>query len=100
MALARIGTEHPHVAVHTLTVAKITVGSHQKKRRRAASDILSELKSHHEEIVPQAEFVAREVVWMAILCNIKAMLDLLLILYDELERGSGTPLERNFKADW
>ena len=119
MLLTRIGTEHPHVAVYPLTVAKSTVGSHQKKRSRAASDILSELKSHHEEIVQQAELVARELVRVAILWtetwhenleeasklyfvqrNIEEMLDLLLPLHDELERGGDTPFERQFKAEF
>ena len=117
--LTRIGSEHPHVAVYPLTVAKGTMGSHQQKRSQAASEILLELKRHHDEIVEQAEMVSRELVRVAVLwtekwyesleeasklffvnCRIEEMLNTLLPLHTELEKGPETLFEQNFIAEF
>lgn len=113
--LLRIGTEYPHLAVYPLTVAKSNVGSHQQKRSKAAFEILDQLKQHHGEIVEQAEFVSHELVRVAVLWSeswyesleeaskmyfinhsIEEMLDTLLPLHEELERGAETIFEQNF----
>lgn len=117
--LTKIGTEHPHVAVYPLTVAKGAYGNHQQKKSKAAREILEELKLHHEEIVEQAELVSNELVRVAVLWtdiwyesleeasklyfvnhNVKEMLETLLPLHETLEKGPETALEHNFMVEF
>lgn len=116
--LTRIGMAHPHVAVYPLTVAKSTGNEHQGKRSKAARDILDELKEKHLEIVEQAELVARELVRVAVLWtemwyekleeasklffverDAEGMIDVLLPLHEEMERGARTVFEREFTVE-
>lgn len=116
--LTRIGLAHPHVAVYPLTVAKSTGNEHQGKRSKAARDILDELKEKHLEIVEQAELVARELVRVAVLWtemwyekleeasklffverDAEGMIDVLLPLHEEMERGARTVFEREFTVE-
>lgn len=116
--LTRIGTAHPHVAVYPLTVAKSTGNEHQGKRSKAARDILDELKEKHLEIVEQAGLVSRELVRVAVLWtemwyekleeasklffverDAEGMIDVLLPLHEEMEKGSRTEFEREFTKE-
>lgn len=116
--LTRIGTAHPHVAVYPLTVAKSTGSENQGKRSRAARDILDELKEKHPEIVEQAELVSSELVRVAVLWtelwyekleeasklyfverDAEGMIDMLLPLHEEIERGARTIFEREFISE-
>ncbi|PXF45649.1 Target of rapamycin [Gracilariopsis chorda] len=113
--LAKIGKVHPQVAVYPLTVAKNVYGSHQEKRANTATQILTEIKQHHKEIVEEAEIVANELVrvailWSEIWCErleeasklyfmnhkIFEMLETIMPLHDMMDRGAETGYEQNF----
>ncbi|CDF35341.1 unnamed protein product [Chondrus crispus] len=113
--LTKIGKQHPQIAVYPLTVAKGAIGEGLLKRRKAADEILAELKVHHRELVEQSDLVSTELVRAAIVWaelwfekleeasklyfvehNTGEMLDILLRLHEEIERGAKTEYEENF----
>lgn len=117
--LTRIGKEHPQIAVYPLIVAKGAIGGGLEKRRRAAVEILSELRRHHPEIVEQSDLVSRELVRAGIMWaemwfekleeasklyfvehKLDHMLDVLLPLHAEMEKGAETVYEGNFVREF
>ncbi|CAN8069739.1 unnamed protein product [Agarophyton chilense] len=113
--LSRIGTMHPQLAVYPLTVAKKVYASHHEKRANTATQILTEIKHHHPEVVEEAEMVANELVrvavlWSEIWCErleeasklyfmnqkIFEMLETIMPLHEMMERGAETKYEQTF----
>lgn len=110
--LTRLGEKHPQALMYPLSVL---VKSPVAERKNSAESLMNSLKNHSSDLVEDALMVSSELIRVAILwletwheglddasqlyCrdgNVVGMLDLLLPLHENLERGAGTKLENDF----
>lgn len=110
--LTRLGEKHPQALMYPLAVL---VKSPVIERKYAAESLMTSLKSHSSELVEEALLVSSELIRVAILWletwhegledasrlwfgeqNVSGMLDLLLPLHENLERGAETKRETDF----
>eukprot|EP00884_Botryococcus_braunii_P019425 jgi/Botrbrau1/6166/Bobra.0344s0007.1 len=107
--LTRVGRHHPQALIYPLLVA---CKSSSAERKKAAQNVLSNLRIHSPALVEQAQLVSQELIRMAILWhemwhealeeasrqyfgdnNVQAMLNTLLPLHKMMEEGAPTTLK-------
>ena len=110
--LTRLGERHPQALMYPLSVL---LKSPVAERQTSAESLMNSLKSHSNELVEEALIVSNELIRVAILWletwhegledasrlyfgegNVSGMLDLLLPLHEQLERGPETRREIDF----
>jgi serine/threonine-protein kinase mTOR len=110
--LIRLGERHPQALMYPLSVL---LKSPVAERKNAAESLMNSLKGHSSELVEEALIVSNELIRVAILWletwhegledasrlyfgegNVSGMLDLLLPLHEQLERGPETRREIDF----
>ncbi|KAM3569626.1 hypothetical protein VYU27_008290 [Nannochloropsis oceanica] len=111
--LSRLGSRHPQALVYPLSVA---LKSPKVERKTAAEALMSTLRQHYSSLVEEALLVSGEMIRVAILWheqwhegleessrlyfgdgNIKAMLETLIPLHQQLEAGPTTLREAAFQ---
>jgi serine/threonine-protein kinase mTOR len=110
--LTRLGEKHPQALMYPLSVL---IKSPVAERKYAAESLMNSLKNHSVDLVEEALMVSTELIRVAILWletwhegldeasrlyfaegNVTAMLELLLPLHEQLERGAETDREAEF----
>lgn len=110
--LTRLGERHPQALMYPLSVL---LKSPVAERKLSAESLMNTLKAHSNELVEEALIVSNELIRVAILwletwhegledasrlyfgeANVAGMLDLLLPLHEQLERGPETRREIDF----
>uniref|UniRef100_A0A7S1BDY4 non-specific serine/threonine protein kinase n=1 Tax=Corethron hystrix TaxID=216773 RepID=A0A7S1BDY4_9STRA len=110
--LIKLGVKHPQALMYPLSVL---LKSPVDDRRIAAQNLMDALKANSSELVEEAQLVSSELIRVAILWlelwhegleessrlyyhegNVQGMLDVLLPLHCEVEKGPATNRERNF----
>ncbi len=111
--LSRLGSRHPQALVYPLSVA---LKSPKVERKVAAEALMTSLRQHYSSLVEQALLVSGELIRVAILWheqwhegleessrlyfgdgNVKAMLETLVPLHQQLEAGPTTLREAAFQ---
>lgn len=114
--LNRLGEKHPQALMYPLSVL---LKSPVVERKRAAESLMASLKAFSSNLVDEAQMVSSELVRVAILwletwheglenaCNlcfgtqnVSGMLDILLPLHEELEKGAESALELEFMQNF
>lgn len=114
--LTRLGEKHPQALMYPLSVL---LKSPVSERKNAAESLMNSLKKHSSELVEEALMVSSELIRVAILWleiwhdgledasrtyfadgNVNGMIDLLLPLHEELEKGAETRRESEFIASF
>lgn len=114
--LKMLGEKHPQALMYPLTVL---LKSPVSERKHSAESLMSSLRNHSKELVEEALMVSTELIRVAILWietffqkledastlyyadgNISGMLDILLPLHEEMERGANTNLEAEFLSNY
>lgn len=110
--LIRLGERHPQALMYPLSVL---LKSPVAERKNAAESLMNSLKTHSSALVEEALIVSNELIRVAILWletwhegledasrlyfgegNVSGMLDLLLPLHEQLEKGPETQREIDF----
>lgn len=110
--LVRLGEKHPQALMYPLSVL---LKSPVAERKSAAESLMNSLRSHSSALVEEALMVSSELIRVAILWletwhegleeasrlhfgegNVSGMLDLLLPLHEQLEKGAQTRREIDF----
>ena len=110
--LVRLGTKHPQAMMYPLSVL---LKSPVTDRKVAAESLMNSLKAHSNALVEESLMVSSELIRVAILWlelwhegledasrlyygegNVAGMLDVLLPLHTELEKGANTRREQDF----
>lgn len=110
--LVRLGAKHPQALMYPLSVL---LKSPVVDRKFAAESLMTSLKAHSNALVEEALMVSSELIRVAILWlelwhegledasrlyygegNVSAMLDVLLPLHTQLEKGASTRREHDF----
>ena len=110
--LTRLGAEHPQALMYPLSVL---LKSPVVERKVAAESLMTSLKGHSNALVEEALMVSTELIRVAILWleqwhegledasrlyygegNVSGMLDVLLPLHSQLEKGGSTRRETDF----
>jgi FKBP12-rapamycin complex-associated protein len=110
--LTRLGTKHPQALMYPLSVL---LKSPVVERKQAAENLMNSLKAHSNDLVEQSLMVSSELIRVAILWlemwhegledasrlyygegNVQGMLDVLLPLHEQLEKGPSTRREHDF----
>jgi len=110
--LTRLGAKHPQALMYPLSVL---LKSPVVERKQAAENLMNTLKAHSNDLVEQSLMVSSELIRVAILWlemwhegledasrlyygegNVQGMLDVLLPLHEQLERGPSTRREHDF----
>lgn len=110
--LVRLGTKHPQALMYPLSVL---IRSAEVDRKVAAESLMTSLKAHSNALVEEALMVSSELIRVAILWlelwhegledasrlyygegNVSGMLDVLIPLHTELEKGANTRREQDF----
>ena len=110
--LVRLGAKHPQALMYPLSVL---LKSPVLERKNAAESLLNSLKAHSNDLVEEARMVSSELIRVAILWlelwhegledasrlyygegNVSGMLDVLLPLHQQLEKGASTKREHDF----
>lgn len=110
--LVRLGTKHPQALMYPLSVL---LKSPVVDRKVAAVSLMNSLKAHSRELVEEALVVSSELIRVAILWlelwhegledasrlyygegNVSGMLDVLVPLHAQLEKGASTRREQDF----
>jgi len=110
--LVKLGEKHPQAFIYPLSVL---LKSPVAERKSAAQSLMNSLRSHSSELVSEALLVSAELIRVAILwletwhegledasrlyfgdSNTAGMLELLLPLHENLERGAETERENEF----
>jgi FKBP12-rapamycin complex-associated protein len=110
--LIRLGTKHPQALMYPLSVL---LKSPVVERKVAAESLMNSLKAHSNALVEEALMVSSELIRVAILWlelwhegledasrlyygegNVSGMLDVLIPLHAQLEKGASTRREQDF----
>jgi serine/threonine-protein kinase mTOR len=110
--LKKLGEKHPQALMYPLSVL---LKSPVAERKKSAESLMSSLKQHSKGLVEEALMVSTELIRVAILWletfhqnledastvyyaegNVAGMLDILLPLHEEVEKGANTSLEAEF----
>lgn len=110
--LKKLGEKHPQALMYPLSVL---LKSPVSERKNSAESLMSSLKHHSKGLVNEALMVSTELIRVAILwletfyqnledastlyygeANVSGMLDILIPLHEEIERGATTSLEADF----
>lgn len=110
--LVRLGAKHPQALMYPLSVL---LKSPVVERKNAAETLINSLKAHSNDLVEEARMVSSELIRVAILWlelwhegledasrlyygegNVSGMLDVLLPLHQQLEKGAATRREQDF----
>jgi FKBP12-rapamycin complex-associated protein len=110
--LVRLGAKHPQALMYPLSVL---LKSPVVERKNAAESLINSLKAHSNDLVEEARMVSSELIRVAILWlelwhegledasrlyygegNVAGMLDVLLPLHQQLEKGASTRREQDF----
>ena len=110
--LVRLGAKHPQALMYPLSVL---LKSPVLERKTAAETLINSLKAHSNDLVEEARMVSSELIRVAILWlelwhegledasrlyygegNVSGMLDVLLPLHQQLEKGASTRREQEF----
>ena len=110
--LVRLGAKHPQALMYPLSVL---LKSPVLERKVAAESLMNSLKAHSNALVEEARMVSSELIRVAILWlelwhegledasrlyygegNVSGMLDVLLPLHQQLEKGASTRREEDF----
>ncbi|EED89568.1 phosphatidylinositol 3-kinase (PI3K)-like protein [Thalassiosira pseudonana CCMP1335] len=110
--LVRLGAKHPQALMYPLSVL---LKSPVLDRKLAAESLMNSLKAHSNALVEEARMVSTELIRVAILWlelwhegledasrlyygegNVSAMLDVLIPLHQQLEKGASTRREQDF----
>ena len=113
--LTRVGKTHPQALIYALTVAS---NSSQRLRKKAATQVLTEMRQNWGTLVDAAQIVSKELVRVAILWHevwhggleeasrlyfgdksISGMLDCLKPLHKLMNAGADTPSEKAFERE-
>jgi serine/threonine-protein kinase mTOR len=110
--LTKLGEKHPQALMYPLSVL---LKSPVAERKQSAESLMNSLKTHSCELVEEALLVSSELIRVAIIWletwyegledasrlyfgagNATAMLELLLPLHENLEKGAETKIEKDF----